>query len=193
MADDEQQILHRYLQEARDALLLKLDGLDERAARWPRTPTGTNLLGLVKHAAAIEIGYFGDCVGRPWPDPSEQTWETAGDDDPNADMYATADESLDGVVDLYRRVWAFADANIAELGLDAPAHVPWWGSPDVTLRRLVVHTTSDLARHAGQADVLRELHDGAVGLRSAGDNVPPLGADGWAAYVARLEALAQKA
>ncbi len=53
--------LQRYLQTAREALLWKLEGLDEYDARRPLTPTGTNLLGLVKHAAGVEVGYFGDC------------------------------------------------------------------------------------------------------------------------------------
>ena len=65
--DDLRTVLHHYLQDARDALLWKLDGLDERALRLPRTPTGTNLLGLVKHAAGVEIGYFGECFGRDFP------------------------------------------------------------------------------------------------------------------------------
>ncbi|NEE26132.1 DUF664 domain-containing protein, partial [Streptomyces sp. SID7982] len=53
-------ILRLYLQNARDALLWKLDGLSEYDIRRPLTPTGTNLLGLVKHVAGIELGYLGD-------------------------------------------------------------------------------------------------------------------------------------
>ncbi|HEV8525923.1 MAG TPA: DUF664 domain-containing protein, partial [Actinomycetes bacterium] len=52
--------LRHYLQSNRDALLWKLDGLGERDLRMPRTPTGTNLIGIVKHMANVEIGYFGD-------------------------------------------------------------------------------------------------------------------------------------
>ena len=57
--------LQRYLQRGRDALLWKLEGLGEYDARRPMTPTGTNLLGLVKHLAYVELGYFGDTFGRP--------------------------------------------------------------------------------------------------------------------------------
>jgi hypothetical protein len=64
--------LHRYLQAARDALLWKLDGLGERDLRLPRTPTGTNLIGIVKHMANVEIGYFADTFGREWPTPEER-------------------------------------------------------------------------------------------------------------------------
>ena len=57
--------LHHYLRAQRSALRLKLDGLSERDARLPRTPTGTNLLGLYKHCGACELGYFGETFGRP--------------------------------------------------------------------------------------------------------------------------------
>src|SRR3954463_1082941 len=92
-----------YLQAARDALLWKLDGLSEYDVRRPLVPTGTNLLGLVKHVAFVETGYFGDTFGRPFGPPLP---EPDIDDDPNSDMWATADESRDDIVGLYREVWA---------------------------------------------------------------------------------------
>jgi uncharacterized protein DUF664 len=57
--------LRRYLQESREALLWKLDGLSEYDIRRPLVPTGTNLLGLIKHQAGAEMAYFGDTFGRP--------------------------------------------------------------------------------------------------------------------------------
>src|SRR5438270_833359 len=60
-------VLHHYLQESRDALVWKLDGLDECQARLPRTPTGNNLLGVVKHCLNVEAGYFGPTFGRELP------------------------------------------------------------------------------------------------------------------------------
>ena len=95
--------LLRYLQGAREALLWKLDGLSEYDVRRPVTPTGTNLLGLVKHVASVEAGYLGDTFGRPFPEPLE--WM---DSEPNADMWATPDESREDIVSLYRRVWQHA-------------------------------------------------------------------------------------
>ena len=68
-ASDPKADLHRYLQDAREALLWKLDGLTEYDVRRPMVPTGTNLLGLVKHVASVELGYFGDCFGRPYDEP----------------------------------------------------------------------------------------------------------------------------
>ena len=184
-------ILKTYLQSARDALVWKLDGLSEREARWPRTPTGTSLAGLVKHCLNVEAAYFGPTFGRVPPMQDELVPMDAYDTDPQADWYATADETAAGLVQLYRRVWAFADEAIDGLPLDATGRVPWW-QPDraeVTLQRIVVHVTEDVARHAGHADILRELADGATGLRPDNTNVPD-GYD-WATYVAKLEDLAQ--
>lgn len=189
MSDDLTAVLHRYLQTSREALLWKVEGLSERDLRMPRTPTGTNLLGLVKHMANTEIAYFGDTFGRTWPTPEERVSEAAFDADPQADWYATAAESPEGVIDLYRRVWAFADATIEELPLDARGHVPWWpeGHSEVTLGQVMVHVLVDLARHAGHADILRETVDGGAGLREGNTNLPD---QDWPAYVAMLTELA---
>ena len=93
-------VLREYLQSARESLLWKLDGLGERDLRLPRTPTGTNLIGIVKHMANVEIGYFGDTFGRPWPTPGEQIPLERYDVDPQADWYATEDETCAQIVDL---------------------------------------------------------------------------------------------
>lgn len=184
--------LHHYLQSSRDALLWKLDGLGERDLRMPRTPTGTNLIGIVKHMANVEIGYFGETFGREWPTPDEQIPEDVLETDPQSDWYATEDETCDGIVDLYRRVWTFADATIEELPLDALGRVPWWGEDRnlVTLERIVVHVIVDLSRHVGHADILREGIDGAAGLRVGRSNLPEQ--QNWPAYVAKLTTLAER-
>ena len=77
--------LLRYLQDARDALPWKLDGLSEYDIRRPLVPTGTNLLGLVKHQAMVEMGYFGDTFGRPCAD--QIAWDES---DPMSDMARSA-------------------------------------------------------------------------------------------------------
>jgi uncharacterized damage-inducible protein DinB len=187
---DPKTVLHNYLQEQRQALLWKLDGLSEREARLPRTSTGTNLLGIVKHCLNVEAGYFGPTFGREFPTPHELVPFEAYDEDPQADWYARADETKDGLVDLYGRVAVFADETIALLPLDAPGEVPWWGPgrQDVTLQRIIVHVICDVARHAGHADILREEHDGAVGVVAGNTNVPD--DYDWPSYVARLTELA---
>jgi uncharacterized damage-inducible protein DinB len=189
---DPKTVLHHYLQEARNALIWKLDGLDERDARLPRTPTGNNLLGVVKHCLNVEVGYFGPTFGREFPAPEQLVSMETYEQDPQADWYAGEDETKDGLVDLYRRVWTFADQTIEGLPLDAPGRVPWWrtGRQDVTLQRIIVHVTYDLARHAGQADIMREQHDKAIGWQPENTNLPD-GYD-WAAYVAKLTDLADR-
>jgi uncharacterized damage-inducible protein DinB len=189
-ADDVKSALLHYLRACREDLIWKLDGLSEREARLPRTPTGNNLLGLLKHCLNVEAGYFGPTFGREFPTPDELVPTDAYDEDPQADWYARDDETKDGLIDLYRRVATFADQTIEQLPLDAPGQVPWWrpGNQDVTLQRIVVHVLYDLARHAGQADIMREAHDGAVGWQRGNTNIPS--AYDWPAYVDKLTALA---
>jgi Protein of unknown function (DUF664) len=183
--------LHRYLKESRDSLLWKLDGLSEYDVRRPLVPTGTNLLGMVKHVASVAAGYFGDTFDRPFP---EQLPWFADDAEPNADLWITPEESRDDILGLYARAWAHADATIEALPLDAVGHVPWWGpGNEVTLHRILVHMVSETARHAGHADLVRELIDGVVGLRKANDNLPDGEADWWTGYRDRVEEAARQA
>jgi hypothetical protein len=184
--------LHRYLKTGRESLLWKLDGLSEYDVRRPLVPTGTNLLGLVKHVASVEAGYFGDTFGRPFP--QEFPW-FADDAEPNADMWATPDESREDIVGLYHRVWKHSDATIEALDLDAVGQVPWWPEDrrQVTLHRILVHMTTETHRHAGHADIVRELIDGAVGLRSQADNMAPGDQAWWTDYRAQVEQAAQQA
>ena len=187
---DAKTALHHYLRATRDDLIWKLDGLSEREARLPRTPTGNNLLGIIKHCLNVEAGYFGLTFGREFPSADELVPMELYDTDPQADWYATEDETKDGLIALYRRVAAFADETIEQLPLDAPGRVPWWRPDrnDVTLQQIIVHVLSDLARHAGHADILREEYDGGVGLRPDNTNIPA-GYD-WPAYVSKLTGIA---
>ncbi|MET7927668.1 DinB family protein [Streptomyces sp. NPDC005349] len=184
--------LHFYLQSARDALLWKLDGLSEYDVRRPLTPTGTNLLGLVKHVASVELGYLGDTFGRPSGEPLPWVEEGA---EPNADMWITSDESREFIVELYRRAWAHADATIDALPLDTVGKVPWWpsGRDEVTLNHAVVRVIADTHRHAGHADVVRELVDGSVGMNKDNDSMPSDDPAWWEEHRGRLERAAREA
>jgi hypothetical protein len=180
--------LHSYLREVREAMLWKLDGLSDYDVRRPLTPTGTNLLGLIKHLSIVEAWYFGKTFDRPFPE--ELDW---WDDDaePNIDMWATADETRAEIIDRYRRACAHADATIDALELDAPGQVPWWRKSQVTLHAMLVHVLAETNRHAGHADILREQLDGASGMRAANSNLPEQDAAWWAAYRARVEEVAR--
>lgn len=177
--------LHRYLRAARRALVSKLDGLSDYDIRRPLVPTGTNLLGLVKHVASVESGYLAETFDRP----SGESFPWFDDGaEANLDMWATPDESRDDIVGLYHRVWAHSDATIAALGLDSPGRVPWWGeSGNVTLHQILVHVVAETNRHAGHADLVRELIDGTVGLNEPNHNVPDEDAAWWSDYHQRVQ------
>lgn len=193
MADRDPKVdLQRYLQLGREALLWKLEGLDEYDLRRPMVPTGTNLLGLVKHVASVEAGYLGDVFGRPFGE--RFAWFEPQAED-NADMWATAEESPEQIIALYHRAWAHSDATVEALDLDAIGVVPWWPEDrrDVSLHQILAHITTETHRHAGQADIIRELIDGAIGMRADNTNLPPVDADWWTAYRERLEDVARTA
>ena len=185
--------LRLYLQRGRDAMLWKLDGASEYDIRRPLTPTGTNLLGLVKHLAAVEAGYFGETFGRPFGEPTG--WSDTDAAEENADLWATAEESREQITGLYRRACAHADLTIEELPLDSIGHVPWWPAErnEVTLHRILVHVLGETDRHAGHADIVRELVDGAAGVAAEYSNLPDGDPAWWETYRATVERAAREA
>jgi len=184
---DPAQALTRYLYVAHDAVRWKLDGLSEYDLRRPLTDTGTNLLGIVKHLAWVELGYFGDCFDRPvdaGPSPMAS-------DEFNTDMYAAADETPARIWELFDQAQATAQSTIADLGLDAEGHVPWWGDANpVTVHWIAIHMVAEVHRHLGQIDILREGIDGSVGYRETATNLPGPDEVDWPAYVAKLHDIA---
>ena len=185
--------LHDYLRDARTSVLWKLQGLSEYDVRRPLVLTGTNLLlGLVKHLATVEWGHFGAAFGRPFEESLPWVDDPA---EPNADMWATADESRDRIVGLYQRVSAHSDAVIAALPLDAVGRVPWWPPEysEVTLHRILVHTIAEAHRHAGHADIVRELVDGSAGLGDGDDVLSRQDRGWWKGRRDRLEHVARQA
>ncbi len=173
-------------------MLRKLDGLSEYDVRRPLVPSGTNLLGLVKHLATVEWGHFGATFGRPFEKSLPWVDEAS---EPNADMWATAEESRAHIVGLYRRIAAHSDAVIDDLPLDTVGQVPWWPpeTREVTLHRILTHTISEAHRHAGHADIVRELIDGSAGLSGKGDGLPVGDSAWWQRHHDRLEQVAQDA
>jgi hypothetical protein len=182
-------VLHRSLQTVREGVLWKLEGLTEGETRRPMVPTGTNLLGLVKHLACVEYAYFGSAFDRPPPEPVPW-WDD--DAEPNADMWATPEESRELVLALYGRACAHADRTIDQLALDTVGHVPWWPEDRQipTLHTLLVTVIAETNRHAGHADILRELIDGRVGLRAGHTNMPSGDSEWWQTYRQHLDDIA---
>ena len=189
---DDKAILLSYLRLRRADLLAKLDGLGEYDARRPMTATGTNLLGLVKHAASVQVGYFGEVFGRP--SSLVLPW-SADDAEPDSDLWATADETRAAVIELHQRSAAHSDATIESLPLDAPGEVPWWPLERrrVTLQQILVHMCVETARHAGHADIVRELIDGVAGNGPDDPNVTNRSGPEWGIHRARIEAAALEA
>jgi hypothetical protein len=186
--EPEKKLLLGLLQQHRDTMLWKLDGLCEYDTRRPMTPTGTNLLGLVKHLATVELRYFTAPFGRPCPVPTAWT-----DNTDNADHWATADQSRAWVTDLYRRAWRVTQRAVEALALEAEGDVPWFPPErrETTLRQTLVAVIAETARHAGHADILREMIDGTSGLRRGSDFLPDRPQEWWDEQVALLENIAK--
>jgi uncharacterized damage-inducible protein DinB len=189
---DDKATLHRYLTKQRADLLHKVDGLDEYDARRPLTPTGTSLLGLVKHVAGVQLGYLGEVFGRPAG--KTFAWLSDGADDSD-DMWVPSRESRAEIIDFHHYSAAHADATIEALALNTTGNVPWW--PDerrqVDLHQILVHLCVETARHAGHADILRETIDGSIGNGPADPNVPGRSAEEWVAFRERIEREARAA
>ena len=177
--------LHSKLQASRAGLLSKLENLSEYDRRRPMTPTGTNLLGLVKHLAGLEYGYLGESFG--YPAPERMSWIDDGSIWQGADMWAKPEESSDYIIGLYQRACAHADRVIAELDLATPGSVAHWPKDrrDTTLGVLLIRMVAETVQHAGHADIIRELIDGKGGPdQDAFDEAT------WREYTAQIQAAA---
>lgn len=177
--------LQRSLQASRAAMLSKLDGLGEYDLRRPMTPTGTNLLGLVKHLAGLEYGYLGESFGRSAP--GTLPWVQDGSIWQGADMWARPEESSEYITGLYRRACTHADQVIAALDLESPGSVAHWPEErrHTTLGVLLIRMVAETAQHAGHADIIRELIDG-----TGGPDHEALDESSWREYVAQVRAAA---
>ena len=150
----EKESLKVALDRHRDAILWKLEGVGDDDLRRPLVPSGTSLLGLVKHLAAVEYGWFCDTFGRP-------TESLPFDDDPDADLRIEPEETTADILAFYDRARTTADRIIDEIGLEETG-MAWFDEP-VTMRWVLIHMVEETARHAGHVDILRELIDGMTG------------------------------
>jgi hypothetical protein len=152
---DEKTSLQVALQRHRDVVVWKIEGLDDDQLRRQMTPSGTSLLGMVKHLAAVEYGWFCATFGRETePMPFDE-------EDPEADLRITPDETTADIVDFYNRACRAADVVIGEVGIEELGNA-WFGD-QVSMRWVLIHMVEETARHAGHMDILRELIDGATG------------------------------
>ena len=151
----EKETLHAFLQKQRNIYVWKLEGLSDEDLRRPMVPSGTNLLGMLKHMASVEYGWFCSTFGR---EADELPFD---ENDPNSDMRAAPHESTQDILDYYARARAEADKAIEELDLEDEGTS--WRGDKVSLRWVLLHMIEEVARHAGHADIVRELIDSKVG------------------------------
>jgi len=151
-ARDEKHGLAMFLDEQRAALLRKLDGLTEEQALAHPTPSAFSLLTLVKHVAFVERRWFQLEIARRdvpglWPPPDDR------------ELRVEPGDTLASVRALYESTIAENQALLDEVD-DLDSTSPTTG---LNRRWVLLHLVEELARHAGQADIIREATDGATG------------------------------
>lgn len=154
----ERETLEAFLDYLRDAMVRKARGVSEEDARRRFVPSVTTLGGLIKHLRWVEQGWFAEQVGQ-LPDLPTPPWT---DDDPDADFRLEPDEKLDDVIDEYLRQCERSREIAAKYDLDQTFRRPN-GKHAISLRWVYVHMIEETGRHAGHADILREMIDGAAG------------------------------
>ncbi len=154
---DERQALAGWLDWHRATLLSKLDGLDEAQLRRPMVPSGTSLLGLVKHLTETEHGWFVLEYARLDEEPLFET-----DDDPDAGFKLGPDETSQSIVADYLEMCE-RSRQILAAAPSLDEQVPNKRRGMIDLRRIVIHMIEETARHNGHADIIRELIDGVTG------------------------------
>jgi uncharacterized damage-inducible protein DinB len=152
---DELALLERFLDFQRDSIVRKARGLHRDAATRSFVDSATTLLGIVKHLTDVERWWFAAVFGGETID---FRWT---DEDPDADWRIEDDESVEGIVADYEAACARSRELVTGRDpLETAAHVEYRST---TLRWILVHMIEETARHAGHADILRELTDGVVG------------------------------
>lgn len=136
------------LQFQRESFLRNVAGIDDATARRPMVPSGTSLLWLTKHVARAEAiwvlhRFSGELAAPP-------------------DDRLMPDDTLAAAIDHYLAVTRDVDSVILRSSLDDTCS-PAGGDEPATLRWIVMHLLEEIARHAGHADILRELIDGSTG------------------------------
>lgn len=153
-------VLLGILDQNRDVMAWKLDGLTEEQARWSPVPSGTSLLGITKHLAWVEYGWFQLPFGRPVP--ADETTEIDG-----FGFAPLPGDTIESVLALYAAARAASDRTVVELPLDTVGETD--DGRVVDLRWVLAHMIEETARHAGHADLLRELLDDTTGYRPPRD------------------------
>jgi len=153
----EKEMLTGFLDFHRATLLWKCTGVSDADLRRSTVPSGTCLLGLVKHLAFVEQWWFRVAFGGDEPT-APPPWT---DDDPDADFRVEPDETTEQILDLYRLMCEQSREVVAAASLDDQAAIEGHGHR--SLRWILLHMVEETARHNGHADIIREQIDGATG------------------------------
>jgi uncharacterized damage-inducible protein DinB len=145
LVGDERTTLLALLQYHRESVVKKVADIDEEAAQWSPVASGTSLLGLVQHLADAETLW----VVRRFAGERGAT--------------APPSESLEQAVDAYRATWSRVAAIVGAEDLEALCRGLGAAEAAANLRWVLTHLLEETARHAGHADIIRELIDGQTG------------------------------
>jgi uncharacterized damage-inducible protein DinB len=149
VVDGELETALAFLRYLRDGVSLKLDGLDEDQVRRALVPSGTSLLGLVKHLTDVEVYWMQRRFAG-----LDITHRRDG-------FVVTVDDTIDALRQGYEEAAIRTDDIVRAAG--DPERPLALGTHGLTLRWALAHVIEETARHAGHADILRELLDGATG------------------------------
>jgi len=150
---DEKAMLSAFLDRYRETMIWKLQGLSKEQASRRLVPSDTTLLGVVKHLAYVERYWFHDFKG----DPISFPWNEG---EPEREFVIEREDTVESITALYEGEIARSREIVEQSSLDdlsKPAKEP------LSLRWIMIHMIEETARHAGHADILRELTDGAIG------------------------------
>ena len=150
-------MLSAFLDRYRETMLWKLDGLSTEQASARLVPSVTTLLGIVKHLAYVERSWFqmyfaGAPVNFPW---------AKDEPDKDIDFRISTTDTIESISAFYQQEIARSREIVAAASLEDLSENQEWGPR--SLRWIMVHMIEETARHAGHADILRELTDGAIG------------------------------
>jgi hypothetical protein len=160
---DEAAVLHSFLEYYRSVFLRKTDGLTEEQVRIAIEPSELTILGLVRHMAEVERGWFRRRIAGHL----DQGMLYCAGADPDGDFHpadsdtlAAALAALRDEIEFARRASHGLDPSSCAIGIPPAQRIPGW-QPNV--RWVMVHMIEEYARHCGHADLIREAIDGTTG------------------------------
>ncbi|MEV4326955.1 DinB family protein [Microbispora rosea] len=152
---DERQVLEAFLDFLRAMVVRKAQGLSEQDVRRRHVPSSTTLAGLVRHLTVVERNWFGRVLTQ------DQATAPPTEEDAERSFAVGDDDTIESLIAAYERACAESRRIAARLPLDH--EVPHEEIAALSLRWIYIHMIEETARHAGHADILRELTDGATG------------------------------